>query len=54
MDKYKLRKLIPSALALTMGIASILLLLLNKSPDTIIPLLAIGVACLGFVGINNL
>ncbi|MBR9701304.1 hypothetical protein GOV13_00090 [Candidatus Pacearchaeota archaeon] len=53
MSKENLTKLIPSAIALAMGVASFVLLILNESQDTIITLLAIAVLCLGFVGIIN-
>ena len=49
----KLATLIPSVIALTMGIVSIILQILKESQETIITLLAIAVLCLGFVGINK-
>jgi hypothetical protein len=53
MQNNKLTTLIPSVIALCMGIVSIILLILNGSQETILILLAIAVLCLGFVGVNN-
>jgi len=49
----KLTTLIPSAIALCMGIVSLILIILKGSQQTILILLAIAVACLGFIGVNN-
>ena len=49
----KLETLIPSAIALCMGVVSIILIILKESQSTIILLLAIAVLCLGFIGLNN-
>ena len=54
MSKEKLSILIPNAVALAMGVASVVLLILGKSQETVIPLLAIAVLSLAFVGINNM
>ena len=53
MRNDKLSKLIPNAVALAMGIAAIVLPILNQSQEAVIPLLAIGVLCLGFAGLKN-
>jgi len=54
MVKNKLETLIPSAVALAMGVASIVLLILNGFQETIVTLLAIGVLCLAFLRIKEL
>jgi hypothetical protein len=54
MKDIKLETLIPNAVALAMGVVSIVLTILKESQETIITLLAIAVLCLGFVGINNI
>ena len=53
MKNNKLTMLIPSVIALAMGIVSIILLILKGSQETILTLLAIAVLCLGFVGVNK-
>lgn len=54
MKYNKLSKLIPNAIALAMGVASVVLLIMKQPQESIIPMLSIGVLCLGFVGITNL
>ena len=54
MKNDELKTLIPSAIALAMGVASVVLMILKESSqETILTLLAIAVLCLGFVGVTN-
>ncbi len=53
MKKENLSSLVPNAVALALGVSSIVLLILNNSSNTVIPLLAISVVCLAFVGLNK-
>ena len=53
MKKTNLYLLVPNAVALAMGVVSIILLILNQSQETVLMLGAIGVACLGFAGLQT-
>ena len=53
MKTNKLITFILSAVALGMGVASIVMLILKESQETVLNLLAIAVVCLAFVGIST-
>lgn len=53
MKKENMTLLIPSAIALAMGVAGFVLSILNESSDTIVALLSIAVLCLSFIALRN-
>ncbi len=49
----KLSELVPSVIALAMGVVGIVLAVIGQPADAIVPLLAIGLLVLGFAGLNK-
>jgi len=53
-EKRELSKIVPNAVALAMGVASIVLSVLDESQTTIGILLAFGIAVLAIAGMNSI